>query len=155
MREILFRGRQSDTGDWVKGFYIQKPNPFSEDGKPIRHCIIDLPPFGYDVDPETVGQFTGLLDKDGNQIFEGDVLDLSILGPDHSLKAVSIEHGAVGFYPLHPEEEAEEDRRWRSFWKDDEQELWDSEYFTVIGNIHDNPELLERRRREWRQKTTF
>jgi uncharacterized phage protein (TIGR01671 family) len=143
MREILFRGKRSDTGDWVKGFYIQKPNPFSEDGKPIRHCIIDLPPFGYDVDPETVGQFTGLFDKNGTRIFEGDVLDLSILGPDHSLKAVSIEHGAVGFFPLHPEEEAEEDRRWRSFWKDDEQDFWDSEYFTVVGNIHDNPELLE------------
>lgn len=127
----------------MKGFYIQSPNPFSEDGQPVRHCIVDLPPFGYDVDPETVGQFTGLCDKNGNRIFEGDVLDLSILGPDHSLNAVSIEHGTVGIFPLHPEEEAEEDRRWRSFWKDDEQEFWGSEYFTVIGNIHDNPELLE------------
>ncbi len=143
MREILFRGKRADPGDWVKGFYVQKPNPFSEDGKPIRHCIVDLPPFGYDVDPETVGQFTGLLDKNGTKIFEGDVLDMSIIGPDHSLNAVSIEHGAVGFFPLYPEEEAEEDRRWRSFWKDDEQEFWSDEYFTVIGNIHDNPELLE------------
>ena len=160
MREILFRGKRTDNGEWVCGGSIIRFN--KEQGEDCD--LVFMPQYDekclcthdandniiawdktmfYKIDPSTVGQYTGLIDKNGNQIFEGDVLDLSILGPDHSLKAVSIEHGAVGFFPLHPEEEAEEDRRWRSFWKDDEQEFWGSEYFTVIGNIHDNPELLE------------
>lgn len=130
MREILFRGKRSDTGDWVQGFYIQKPNPFSEDGKPIRHCIIDLPPFGYDVDPETVGQFTGLCDKNGNRIFEGDV--------------VVIETDCIPSFMLN---------RYVFVWDDDQTAyklLKDNTIYDlpmgrmeIIGNIYDNPELLE------------
>lgn len=145
MREMLFRAKGKDDGEWVYGWYCRYP--FCK--WPLKDAIIpsEEAEDGYhrfvEVDPSTVGQFTGLLDKNGTKIFEGDVLDMSIIGPDHSLNAVSIEHGAVGFFPLYPEEEAEEDRRWRSFWKDDEQEFWSDEYFTVIGNIYDNPELLE------------
>lgn len=148
MREILFRGKRNDTGEWIFGSIVHQTDYYGDkcdrwfilEGNYTNDYDIDYP---IEVQKETVGQFTGLLDKNGTKIFEGDVLDMSIIGPDHSLNAVSIEHGAVGFFPLHPEEEAEEDRRWRSFWKDDEQEFWSDEYFTVIGNIHDNPELLE------------
>lgn len=148
MREILFRGKRNDTGEWIFGSIVHQTDYYGDkcdrwfilEGNYTNDYDIDYP---IEVQKETVGQFTGLLDKNGTKIFEGDVLDMSIIGPDHSLNAVSIEHGAVGFFPLYPEEEAEEDRRWRSFWKDDEQEFWSDEYFTVIGNIHDNPELLE------------
>ena len=125
MREILFRGKRADTGDWVKGFYIQKPNPFSEDGKPIRHCIIDLFPFGHDVDPETVGQFTGLLDKNGNQIFEGDVVEYR----EYGNLAVVWDDGA---FQLMRED---------TFY--DMLDRYTSGISTVVGNRWDNPELLE------------
>lgn len=131
MREILFRGKRADTGDWVKGFYIQKPNPFSEDGKPIRHCIVDLPPFGYDVDPETVGQFTGLLDKNGTKIFEGDILS----DPEYPKYTTgAIYYGSCncsccgGVYGFYSEENAD---------------LRNADSLTVIGNVYDNPELLK------------
>lgn len=135
MREILFRGKRADTGEWVKGFYLQKPNPFAENGKPVRHCIIDIPPFGYDVDPETVGQFTGLTDKNGNRIFEGDVVnmndeDWNSLGFTYQICAVRFDAFTGGFEPFSTYD-------------------WDSgEYIRancceVVGNIYDNPDMLE------------
>ena len=75
MREILFRAKRVDTGEWVEGFYYQRPNPYAEDGEPITHCITNCPPFAFEVDPATVGQCTGLCDNHGKQIFEGDILE--------------------------------------------------------------------------------
>lgn len=135
MREILFRGKRSDTGDWVKGFYVQKPNPFSEGGKPIRHCIVDLPPFGYDVDPETVGQFTGLTDKNGKRIFEGDIVnmddeDWSSLGYTYQICAVRFDDFTGGFEPF-------------STYDWDSSEYIRASHCEVVGNIYDNPDMLE------------
>lgn len=73
MREILFRAKRIDNGEWVYGQYAYLLNARTEDGEPIKHMIVDGTPFGQTVDPSTIGQYTGLTDKNGKKIFEGDI----------------------------------------------------------------------------------
>ena len=133
MREILFRGK-TDKGEWVQGV------PFFEE----ERCYIIEDLFicdEYDctgavntmVIPETVGQYTGLTDKNGKKIFEGDVVLFS-WGDDKNRQPFYIEFV---------------DGEFRATPKEITQDVWSiriASYapdFEVIGNIHDNPELLK------------
>ena len=71
MREILFRGKRVDNGEWVDGYFIRQGVAAY-----ISVPVYDRPNEVYQVNPETVGQFTGMHDKQGKKVFEGDVLNM-------------------------------------------------------------------------------
>lgn len=135
MRQILFRGKSKKTGEWIIGYYLKNrgvdfiaPDEFANE-KTWED---------YEVIPETVGQFTGLLDKNGKEIYEGDIILTPFLDPIFGdmvngelcvKREVLFNKGSfvvkkdIGYVYL------------ECFTKDNNAK--------VIGNIHDNPELLK------------
>ena len=135
MRTIKFRGFNRKNNEWLHGFYLQNrgahfvcPDEFA-----TNKSWDD-----YEVDPETVGQFTGLLDKNGKEIYEGDIIEQAAFRYDKNV------------------------HRYRMAWIDNTGEFGAFEIgkpigpptmysliahfckiMEVIGNIHDTPELLE------------
>lgn len=131
MREILFRGKCNEIGkkcgQWIEGFYAK------DDGKPLIAINKDNGINGYFVDPSTVGQFTGVTDKNGEKIFEGDIVK-------HESGAIVLFHKVVF-----------ERRNGCAYFGAvmGEYETWGfcnsfpPTLVEVVGNIYDNPELLE------------
>lgn len=137
MREILFRGKSVNDNAWVEGsLVVTTIEPVND--APIKHYHIEDMTIGVfpneyqsglseTVDPITVGQFTGLNDKNGKKIFEGDILQFLAYGTVYTGKVEFLNgafwvkcrfHDRIGaiVYEYKPE---------------------------IIGNIYDNPELLE------------
>ena len=140
MREILFRGK-TEKGEWVYGFYHNETSieSSSSDRKVTRHHIYTQD-FDKFVKPETVGQFTGLTDKNGKKIFEGDIVKAIQTEYDEDKEQEPIVFEVIGEMIF---EDACFGLRAKHFvdfyspmWQEDNVEL------EVIGNIHDNPELL-------------
>lgn len=144
-REILFRGKRTDNGEWAEGFYVHIPcGRFEAD----EHMIQTVKPDGkigllYDVDPSTVCQYTGLTDKNGVKIFEGDIIEAQTQDTKQ-LRNAEVRFGEFS------DINSDEDECYIGFYI-----VFDGIFTTagqlkefsnsieVIGNIFDNPELLE------------
>ena len=123
MREILFRGKQKNTGDWFYG------NLFGKDISGRTH--ITTTSIGcLNIDPETVGQYTGMTDKNGTKIFEGDIIQFG--SQRGSISEVKYLEKNSGFLV----KDKWGDWHWLY-------SICASTNCEVIGNIHDNKELLK------------
>ena len=127
MREILFRGKRIGYNEWVEGHLVALPkNPY----------IIDEKGDVYILNPQTVGQFTGLLDKNAKKVFEGDIVKYTPRPNCEIIYEVIWQQECIRFSLVQ--------------WSTHKYNLWEWDEETkvkymceVIGNIHDNPELLE------------
>ena len=129
MREILFRGKRIDNGEWVEGYLYG-----IWEQRYILWGMTNNVPNMVEVDPETICQYTGLIDKNGKKIWENDICDRKEEYPeiikyhngdwtlDYSYlkdKKIGYSYCNLGFY------------------------VFERKQVEVIGNIFDNPELLE------------
>ena len=127
MREILFRGKRVDNGEWVEGNLFIPDRPET----PTQICIgTNIIRITYDVIPETVGQYTGLTDKNGKKIFEGDIVKNEY------------EKGKYQYFKVLY------CNRLYMWQVANKYEMLANLYnligkIEIIGNIHDNPELLK------------
>ena len=138
IREVIFRGKRADNGEWIEGYLLG----IDWCDKPSTYSIAPNTPVSvfYSVLPETVGQYTGLTDKNGVKIFEGDILKSTI-------KIIDCDD--EGFSISHYDEEDIGIVEWRKdgFMIAHKSGTWARSFYGcenyVIGNIHDNPDILK------------
>jgi uncharacterized phage protein (TIGR01671 family) len=141
MREILFKAKEKDDGKWIEGFPVRIYD--------YGGLVWDIHPFNtnleitHSVDPKTICQFTGKVDKNGNKIFEGDIFQL-----EDDIVAVVVfsdgcfrleEYGLCGTWTESGYDECGGGYGILNCDPIDWYSLFDME---IIGNIHDNPELI-------------
>ena len=153
MHEILFRGKRKDNGEWIEGYYTIQSNHacFAHELKHqhfiFKDICLDFNLGGlqkFEVIPKTVGQYTGLTDKNGKKIFEGDMIKPF----DDEIDKMVVEfcqgqfllclYGERGYMAEYGWEES---GNYGCFEAEPLSSYGDD--IDVIGNIHDNPELLK------------
>ena len=134
MREIKFRGFNRKNNVWLYGFYLQNrgahfvcPDEWAT-GKTWED---------YEIDPDTLGQYTGLKDKNGKEIYDGDILTNERGDILHVVAYSEEEAGFVGIISSLKEKSG------KPFTTGLNQPWLTNKEKKVIGNIHDNPELLK------------
>lgn len=160
MREILFKGKRKDNGEWVEGDLLHNDNtnyPMTLIGSLIlsRNKYTDeicIDGYGLiEVDPETVCQYTGLKDKNGKKIWEGDIVRFEGYGymPEVEIGEVVFSRGCFGVEYLSKLYKAlgHNDKSFHrigktSKWRDMGASGIITYTYEVLGNIFDNPELL-------------
>ena len=132
MKEILFRGKRIDNGEWVEGYYVKALDMYDKE----IHVIFDTTTTFYScgetsgfelIDPETICQYTGLTDKNGKKIFEGDIVTVPA---DDELYAVTWDEDTAA-WGLNAEALV---YTFGNFWGYEVE---------VVGNVYDNPDWLE------------
>ena len=129
MREILFKAKRIDNGEWVEGYVVRKHGLyFIYDIVNSESCRQNI----YEIDPETLCQFTGRCDKNGKRIWENDVVWLVYDGKEHIYQIIW-DNSELDFKATNGEENYGSNFEY----------LLCCDEIEVIGNIFDNPELLQ------------
>jgi len=133
MRTIRFRGKSSTSGEWKFGcLWLHNeqaliiPSPLYDEDEEDQNVIL-----------ETVGQFTGLTDREGNEVYEDDLVEEYVMGD--IFQVVFTDYGNFGLKPV--------SKKAAELLKGHEYETIDPSYactsLTVVGNVFDNPDLLK------------
>jgi len=142
-REIEFRGKRVDNGEWIYGVPITDKATndayiiTSTAGASLKSEINNMCATGFRVISNTVGQYTGLTDKNGTRLFEGDIVKITDF---HTTAIAAVKYGST-----------KESTSWGWYFDDNDGHAYFlmSKAFCedyngiIIGNIHDNPELLK------------
>ena len=134
IREVIFRGKRADSGEWVEGDLLQTRYHSGH----IEYQIMPQTPVSSAVPvlPETVGQYTGLTDRNGKRIFEGDICKFKRFNDVHIGKVVFNVTTASFIMWYQPIVGAYGEKATHKML------LSACDNIEVIGNIHDGPELL-------------
>ena len=154
MREILFRGKRLDNGDWVYGYYVHIGPVSCQRAYIIPEYASSL--YVNEVDPSTVGQYTCLNDKNGKRIFDGDIVRYTFDSPDDPTateNGLKVRTGRIFWSDWRASFAVTAGRNLSAALNNDVavyvrgRQVYEyvrgANTVEVIGNIHDNPEMLK------------